>query len=316
MKTKLLKLALGLTVAALGALPASAGDYGGGLKGLRGSYVPVPAPNPVPDYKAKYYLRADLGVGFNIGAGLSERGAQYGVNEGAGSFNAINPFGYGSSPEFTSTRTEWGHDVGYSFDIGAGYYFTNNFRMDLTFGLREEKLQSLDGSYQYRDDANNDGVLDPPPGETDWVQGEVRDRFRLRSGIFLANAYYDVGGWGKWRPYVGGGLGFSVNEVERRNNRTYTLCAGDASGPTCPSPTAAGSNSASSDLQYTYSLAAQLTAGVSYEVWENTHLDFNYRYLYVGGTDSGLRVGGRTSMVEIDDQHEHYLRAGLRWDLN
>ena len=62
MKTTLLKLALGLTVAAMGAMPAGAGDYGGGLKGLRGSYVPVPAPHPIPDYRAKWYLRGDLGV--------------------------------------------------------------------------------------------------------------------------------------------------------------------------------------------------------------------------------------------------------------
>jgi len=311
MKTKLLKLALGLTVAALGALPASAGDYGGGLKGLRGSYVPVPAPNPVPDYKAKYYLRADLGVGFNVGSGLSESGAQYGRND-FGTFNAVNAFGMGDPAFFNTFGTDQGHETGYSFDVGVGYYLTNNLRMDLTFGLRQEKLPSLNGDFTYANfiDTDADTIVDTPDGTE--VNGVVRDRFRLRTGVFMANAYYDVGGLGRWRPYIGGGLGFSVNEVERQNVTNYSFCP----TPGCANPTAIGTQSGASELQYSYSLAAQLTAGVSYKVWESTHLDFNYRYLYVGGTDNSIRIGGSNSTMDIDDQHEHYLRAGLRWDLN
>jgi opacity protein-like surface antigen len=128
----------------------------------------------------------------------------------------------------------------------------------------------------------------------------------------LANAYYDIGGLGRWRPYIGGGLGFSVNEVERLHQTSYATC------PTagCLNPTPEGTDPVRSGLHYTYTLAAQLTAGVSYQVWDNTHLDINYRYLFVGGTDQSMWVNGRNSTVEIDDQHEHYLRAGLRWDIN
>ena len=301
MKTTLLKLALGLTVAAMGAMPAGAGDYGGGLKGLRGSYVPVPAPNPVPDYKAKYYLRADLGVGFNIGSDLSESGARYGRND-AGLFNASRPFALGDPAFFNAFSTDGGHDVGYSFGVGAGYYITNNFRMDLTFDLREEKSPSLNGDFTYDNyvDTDADGIVDSPDGNE--VSGTVRDRFRLRSGIFLANAYYDMSGFGRWRPYVGGGVGFSVNELERLHQTNYSLCG----TPGCANPVSAGSVRESSDTRYTYSLAAQLTAGVSYQVWDNTHLDINYRYLFVGGTDQDMSLNGRNSTIEIDDQHEHY----------
>ncbi len=255
MKTTLLKLALGLTVAAImGAMPAGAGDYGGGLKGLRGSYVPVPAPHPVPDYRAKWYLRGDIGVGFNAGADLSPRGLQ-------------PP----NANDLVYDRVDGGDDVGYSFGLGAGYYFSNNFRMDLTFDFRQEKNSSI-----YWQNGNSD---------------PVRDRVSLQSGIFLANAYYDMNKFGRLRPYIGVGIGFAINDLDRQ-----------------------GEIWRDSDTSYT--LAAQATAGLSYEVRDGTHLDFNYRYLFVGGTESRASAGGVTSIVDIEDQHEHYLRAGLRWDIN
>ena len=255
MKTTLLKLALGLTVAAMGAMPAGAGDYGGGLKGLRGSYVPVPAPHPIPDYRAKWYLRGDLGVGFNTGADLSPRGLQW---------------PYEDDPVYDA-RVGGGDDVGYSFGLGAGYYFSNNFRMDLTFDFRKEK----DASVHWQiDDAT------------------ARDRISLQSGIFLANAYYDMNKFGRFRPYIGGGIGFAINDLDREGE-IWT------------------------DSDTSYTLAAQATAGISYEVRDGTHLDFNYRYLFVGGTESrASSVDGVRSIVDIEDQHEHYLRAGLRWDIN
>jgi opacity protein-like surface antigen len=262
MKTTLLKLALGLTVAAMGAMPAGAGDYGGGLKGLRGSYVPVPAPHPIPDYRAKWYLRGDLGVGFNTGVDLSPRGLE-------------SPM-----PLVYDARVDGGDDVGFSFGLGAGYYFSNNFRMDLTFDFRKEK------------DASVHWQVEHP------IQVTARDRVSLQSGIFLANAYYDMNQFGRLRPYIGGGIGFAINDLDREGK-----IAGE-------------SNSISLDSDTSYTFAAQATAGVSYQVRDGTHLDFNYRYLFVGGTESRTSVYGVKSIVDIEDQHEHYLRAGLRWDIN
>ena len=266
MKTTLLKLALGLTVAAMGAMPAGAGDYVGGLKGLRGSYVPVPAPNPVPDYRARWYLRGDLGVGFNTGADFSHLGLQ------------------SPSPLVYDARVDEGDDVGYSFGLGAGYYFSNNFRMDLTFDFLEEKNSSV--YWQIRN-------MDP--------QVTARDRLSLRSGVFLANAYYDMNNFGRLRPYIGAGIGFSINDLDRQG----------------------WSGSVNLDSDTSYTLAAQATAGFSYQLRYGTHLDFNYRYLFVGGTESTVSVDGLInanevirSTIDIGDQHEHYLRAGLRWDIN
>ena len=84
----------------------------------------------------------------------------------------------------------------------------------------------------------------------------------------------------------------------------------------CDTPTAAGGYSAQASSEYAYTLAANVTAGVSYKVSDVTSLDFNYRYLYVGGTSSTMVINGYSSTVDIEDQHEHYLRAGLRFDIN
>jgi opacity protein-like surface antigen len=240
----------------------------------------VPAPSPIPEYTAKWYLRADVGAGFGFGTGLSERGLQYGQNDVA----------FGDPSLFSSFFTDEGHSVGYSYGFGAGYYVNNNFRLDLTFELRQDKEPTLYGDF------SEEAVL----------IGKVQDRTRLRSGVFLANAYYDIGGFGRLRPYFGGGLGFAVNEIERTHTTAYSTC----DFADCASPERAVESG------YTYSLAAQFTAGVSYQVWDGTHLDVNYRYLFVGGTDSSLTIAGDRSTVDIDDQSEHYVRAGLRWDLN
>jgi len=74
----------------------------------------------------------------------------------------------------------------------------------------------------------------------------------------------------------------------------------------------------------TTTLAASLMAGVSYNIAANTKLDLNYRYLYVGGYDVNMNINrtqgvdttSTSSTLKIGDQHEHQIRAGLRWDIN
>ena len=83
MKTTLQKLTLGAAVAMVTAplfigASAQAGDWVGGLKGMRGTHVPVPAPAPIPDYTPKWYLRADVGLGLGVGMDVKERGMTYG----------------------------------------------------------------------------------------------------------------------------------------------------------------------------------------------------------------------------------------------
>ncbi|MGI9476553.1 MAG: outer membrane protein [Hyphomicrobiaceae bacterium] len=308
MKTTIRNLTLGVTAAAI-ALPTlfgmsalAGGGYGGGLKGMRGSYVPVPAPVPIPDYRPKWYLRADVGLGLNLGTQMNESGMTYGFNDTANDFDAASVFGFGGLTNFDNDS---GHDYGHTIGFGAGYYYTKNFRVDITGEFRMEKETNITGNFNYAD-------TNSPPLQ---VNGAVREKVTLQSAIFMANGYIDMNRWGRWKPYIGGGIGFAVNDVRRTHNTDFSTC-----DPTvlddCLAPAGAGTYGAQTDRQYVYTLAANVTAGVSYKISNVTSLDFNYRYLYVGGTDISAQINNYDSKINIEDQHEHYLRAGLRWDIN
>ncbi len=304
MKKTIIKFALGVTVAALTGLSAEAG---GGLEGMRGTYVPVPAPVPIPEYKAQWYLRADIGLALNGSTGMNHSGSFYGIDDGGR--QAQQPFGLGGSP-YGIFSQDSGDDLRTSFGIGAGYYFSPNFRMDFTAEIRQRKRHVREGEFSYSDW----NPISIPPGFTgEIVNGDVHDETRLHSGIFMANAYIDFSRFGSWKPYLGAGLGFSLNEISRRHRTNLSFCD-MLSDPSCSSMT--GLVYSEQQREYTATLAASLTAGASYRVSDITSLDFNYRYLYVGGTSAGLGINGFSTNVSIADQHEHYLRAGLRWDIN
>jgi len=305
MRTAILKLALGaVVIGPLLAGAASAGDYNGGLKGMRGSHVPVPAPEPIPEYRAGWYLRADVGAGFGTSMSTSERGMTYGAGDTAGGYVAPGgPFGIGGNA-FTSFANDEGDNIAHIFGAGVGYYISPNFRIDFTGDIRAEKQSITTGHFEYDDTGTPLRVL-----------GDVTEKVKYRSNIFMANAYYDLKRISSFQPYIGAGLGFSVNQISRTHTTNFATCNPAIPTSNCVDPPPVDSHNGRTGKQYSYSLAANLTAGVTYRLSDRTALDFNYRYLYVGGSDSSMAIGGYNSVVDIDDQHEHYIRAGLRWDI-
>ncbi|MFT7575562.1 MAG: opacity protein-like surface antigen [Alphaproteobacteria bacterium] len=318
MNTTIKKLTLSITAAVIAGpvlfgMSATAGDYGGGLKGMRGSYVPVPAPVPIPDFRPKWYMRFDVGMGMGLDAKTSESGGSYGAGETTENLSAAAPFGFGGF-----TNTDDGSSYGHSMGIGAGYYYSRNFRVDVTGELRMEKESNTTGSTQYVDAVATvaaGGVTAAGATNDDTVNVTVSDTTSMQSAIFMANGYVDMNRIGRLTPYLGGGVGFAVNDVRRTHTTTLSSCESFTAN-NCDTPTAAAGYSSRTDRQYVYTLAANLTAGASYKISDVTSLDFNYRYLYVGGTDAMANINGNSSKVEIEDQHEHYIRAGLRWDIN
>lgn len=305
MKTTTRQLTLGLAAAIIAvpgllATPAESQSYrGGGLHGLRGAYVPVPAPAPIPDYAAKWYLRGDASVSLNADTQMNESGMTYGVNETTANYNASAPFG------FEVLGNDSGAKYGHSIGVGAGYYYSRHLRFDFTGELLSEKKTDISGGFSYNDTVSTNMR----------VNGTVLDRTTLHSAVFMANGYIDLSRNSRWKPYVGGGIGFAVNDIKRTHSTSLTTCDTGTPGD-CDSPTAAGSYSAEARSRYAYTLAANATVGLSYKISSVTSLDFNYRYLYVGGTDMTTVINGYTSRVNIDDQQEHHLRAGLRFDIN
>jgi len=307
MKASFAKLMLASLVACASMSTAAVAgdwDYGsGGLKGMRGSAVPVPAPTPIPEYSAQWYFRADVGIGLGNQPNVSERGIQYGDVDGPLVLGVPTPFSLGGS-NFTSFFFNKDFETFATFGVGVGYYWSPSFRTDLTMDARSRAEVKIDGTYNY--DASG-----PLLGSS--VSGTVRDSTTLRSGIFLANAYYDVGRYGSLKPYFGLGLGFAYNELERKNDTVEMNCVLPCVSPTTPT---AGRSYSSNSKEHTVTLAAALMAGVTYNISHSTKLDLNYRYLYMGATHADLTVNGSSSRISFDDQHEHQLRVGVRWDVN
>lgn len=161
---------------------------------------------------------------------------------------------------------------------GVGYYWSPTFRTDFTAETRAEGKVKINGTV----------------GAT-----TIDDETTVRGGIFLFNGYYDydMGPGNPWKPYVGLGLGFSWSELKRNHFVNNT--------------------SAAQEKTHTVALAAQTTVGAAYRLTDWTHLDLNYRFLYLRGNDAaGLDFAGNPSRVEIGDQYEHKFRAGIRIDVN
>ena len=197
--------------------------------------------------------------------------------------------------------------------VGVGYYWSPRLRFDLTADVRSHGEVKLNGAYQYTRFARDCcGAWNPIPNSR--VDGTVEDKTIMRSGIFLANAYYDMGKYNRFRPYIGIGLGFAYNELERKNRTRETTC--DPTAPAFCQVVTSRLDATTTSKDHTVTFAAALTSGFSYEVHNGTHLDFNYRMLYTGSTHADLNVQNVNSRVKIDEMYEHQFRAGVRWDIN
>jgi opacity protein-like surface antigen len=292
MKIKLACLGLGALLAATGSAQAGDFSFGAGLKdrdgidmpaygiGLRDRVevpapIPVPAPMPVPE-GFTYYLRADLGWSFAADPSFSETGARFGDT----------PLSYsGLSNRSVSADGILGGT------IGAGAYLTPHLRGDLTLDFRAH--QDIDASATYTDAGPVDGV--------------VTDKLKVNRVIGLVNAYWDVLPRGAITPYIGGGIGFVYNDIQR----THLTTEDSGGGPVTVK--------SGSSKETGIGLAAALMAGASFSLNPAWAIDVNYRALYLAGGSTTTILTGTdptdTSTARIGDVWEHQVRVGLRFNI-
>jgi opacity protein-like surface antigen len=263
----LLALAFGagaMTPALAGGLPTP--DYRTGINPY-GVATPVPAPIPVPVYEASWYLRGDFAAGFGADPSVTATGTPYGGNTlGLNAFTLTKSF----EPSFTG-------------GVGVGYVWGPAFRTDLTVDIHSLMLAKFNGTATYNGGAST---------------VTVQDKNRWMSTILLANAYYDFRTGTPFTPYLGGGVGFAVNQLTRESNSTGTAGATSFSGR-------------STQVQF----AAAAMAGLTYEMSSFVALDVNYRFLYVGGPDVDLTINNGATGMAIGALNEHQIRAGLRFSI-
>lgn len=291
MRRMLSSLALVLALNAGMIAPASAGGDWGYSNGVNpyGVATPVPAPAPVPVYDANWYFRIDFGAGMGGDPSVSATGAPFGL----GPVPALVPFGFDAN--WLSTN----YDAMFTATGGIGYIWGPHFRTDFTVDLRSLGDVTYSGSQIYTT-AGSDRLV------------RVSDKTEMNSVPLLINGYYDFLEGKSLRPYLGAGIGFTVNRLNRNHTSTDFDCAG-----TSPCvPPGAGTPTTANDSNYNISLAAAAMAGLTYNWSSYTAIDVNYRYMYIGGSDADLRINGVGTKVKIGDINEHQIRVGLRFNVH
>jgi opacity protein-like surface antigen len=261
--------------AALPALADGAPDYRTGISPY-GVATPVPAPIPVPFEEAAWYFRADFAAGFGSQPSVNAFGTPFGSGTAAGTIG-LNPAWLSESfePSFTG-------------GVGVGYVWGPHFRTDLTVDIHSEMNADFVGTTNY---VNAGGA------QTVFIQ----DKTRFFSTVLLVNGYYDIRTGTPFSPYIGGGVGFTVDQLTQEIAATDSGTLGSAS---------VGNRS----TQVNFAGAAM--AGLTYDVNTFISIDVGYRYLYIAGSDVDSVIYNNNSHIEIGSVNEHQIRAGLRFYVN
>ena len=160
---------------------------------------------------------------------------------------------------------------------GIGYKWSDWFRTDLTI------------EHRFSTDFDGRGVC----GGCSWVDNESD----LKSWLFLANAYVDLGHWYGFSPYVGAGAGFAYHSL---GQITGVSTSGVVQVPV--------------DENTDWGFAAAAYAGFTYHFTSNLALDANYRYLWLGDLEWG--GDGFGNNVRAEDVAAHDIRVGMRYTFN
>jgi opacity protein-like surface antigen len=222
---------------------------------------PVYAPPPQPCCD-NWYLRGFVGVGLNGNYNLEYLPAPANVGNG-----------------FTIEHNDIA-DTPF-FGVGIGYDWNNWLRLEATAEYRSKAEVTAFGSYTFG------GA----------VFGDSYHGY-LKSWVFLANAFIDLGTWDCFTPFVGAGVGGAYNTMS-----DLTDIGIGTSGR--------GIGRNSSD----WNLAWALYAGMSYEVSKNFKIDLTYRYLNYGSvTDTIDCIGGcNADSYKFKDLYSNDIMIGLRW---
>ncbi len=223
--------------------------------------MPYQPPAVVVQPEGAWYLRGDIGVGITNAFNLTYLPSPPDVGNG-----------------FAFDQHSWA-DTAF-FDVGAGYEWNNWLRFDVTAGYRD------------RTQVNARGVYNPITGQGDAYQGD------LRSWIFLANAYVDLGTWDCLTPFLGVGVGGAYNQMANLVDQGIgTTGAGFGRNSTNWSP------------------AYAFYAGLDYNVTQNFVVELSYRYLNYGSvTDTVDCIGGCSpDSYKFGNLSSNDFMLGMRW---
>ncbi|MFZ2103456.1 MAG: outer membrane protein [Oricola sp.] len=268
MKSAAKYLLSGAVFAAAGVMPAAAADI------YEPTVIESPAyqaPEAMPTEVSGWYLRGDVGYAWH-----QARNGEYAIAD-------VGPT--------LVTATLFGDSFRGSYTLGAGvgYKYNHYLRSDVTLDWW--------GNGQFT--GHTFGTCDFGGGAVACTSTDVATFSAL---TLMANAYVDLGTYGRFTPYVGGGFGGShVHWGTLRN----TACE-DGNPANCDTTYHGG--------RYDWRFAYALMAGVSVDVTCSTSADFGYKYQRI---TSGEMFGTALNAGYGHDGgiSSHQVRAGLRYKL-
>jgi len=254
-------------------------------------------------------------VSFGASAYAAE-GPYVAIGGGVNILNDADVTAQYANPLFTPLDAKSSTDTGYKVKGALGWAFANGFRVEGEISYRKHNLNEINvrspGAFVL--DAYNLQVARPrglPEGrdaylalaEADPATKQALERGTVQGSphpltgdfqalTFKANAFYDIDLGFAWKPYVGGGIGFTKVSVDVSSGRTGNLLVDD------------------SDTVFSY----QVGAGVGYEFplpeGRSITLSLDYRYFDAGtptftGYDSNLDFDASIS--------GNYVGVGLRY---
>jgi opacity protein-like surface antigen len=248
------------TMTAIAALTASAAQGADYSQPLPPPPQPIVYQQPQQDFAEGWYLRGFVGVGMTNTFKLD----------------------FLENPAHSTNFVFDQHSNSDTVFVGGavGYEWNNWLRFDVS------------AEYRARTQVNARGVFDPVTGNGDAYQGYIK------SWVFLANAFVDLGTWNCFTPFVGVGVGAAYNQLANFVDMGIgTTGAGF------------GRNSAE------WHPAWALYAGVGYNVSKSLKIDLTYRYLNYGSiTDTIDCIGGCIAdSYKFSNLSSHDLMLGLRW---
>jgi opacity protein-like surface antigen len=230
-----------------------------------GADMPMPQPvyQPVaePCCSSAWYLRGDVGIGITNKFSITYLPSPPDVGNG---------FVFDQHSQADTTF----------YDVGIGYELNSWLRFDVT------------ATYRDRTQINMRGVFNPATGLGDSYQGY------LKSWVFLANAYVDLGTWNCLTPFVGVGVGTAYNQMaDLVDMGIGTTGAGFGRNSTNWSP------------------AYAFYAGLDYAVTRNFSVELAYRYLNYGSVTDTIDCKGGCSpdSYKFSNLSSNDIMLGMRW---
>ena len=230
---------------------------------------PLPPPQPQIAYQpivveqpeGAWYLRGDIGVGI-----ISQ--AEFIFEQ-----NPLN------STNFAIQHSSIADTV--FFMVGAGYELNSWLRFDVTAEYRTRAAVNAFGIYTF-----GGGTF-----------GDQYNAF-LKTDVFLANAYIDLGTWNCITPFIGFGIGGAYNTFA---DLTDIGIATSGNG--------IGTNA--SQLNFAWALHA----GLTYNVTQNFAVELAYRYLSYGSvSDEIFCMGGcNPDTYKLQNLTSQDFMLGMRW---